>query len=83
MTVQICSPVNQISQYKHFSSAELLYECPIKHSCNTAVFVVSASLGCSLEPYEVLGKHYDKASMCSHRSKRFFTSLYLSFRRIY
>lgn len=74
MTVQICSRVIQISEYKHFSSLELSYGCR-KPSYNTAVFVMSARLGCSLEPYKVLGKHYDKGSMCILRSEHFFASL--------
>lgn len=71
-----------MSKYKYFSSLQLSYKCR-KRSYNTAVLIMSASLSCSLELYEVLGKHYDKASVCTLRSEGSFASLQLSFGRIY
>lgn len=42
------------------------------------MFVMSASLSCSLESYEVLGKHYDKASMCMYSQERMFPCISLA-----
>lgn len=76
MTVQICSRVQPDLGVRTFLiPGTLIHTSVEKVSYNAAVFIMSARLSCSLEPYEVLGKHYDKASACTLRSGRFLASL--------
>lgn len=77
MTVQICSRVNQISAHTNISPKTSAENVPITNTSSLCQQVSVAVLSL----YEVLGKHYDKASVCTLKSKRYSASPPLSFRR--